>query len=182
MGYSFRTRMQPVEHGNISVIQMKDLTDENTVDCSKLTKTNMDIVKEHIITKKEDLIFRSRGLLTTSAILQDEVKNAVIAAPLLRIRIINPDLILPAYLNWFISQPAAQLCLTRMARGSTQKMISKRSLEELDVLIPEMTTQKAIVELVELKAQETQLLDIITRKRNQFMSATLMNLAKEQNV
>ena len=76
-----------MDAGNVSVIQMKDLTDRNRVDSNALTLVDMEKPKEHHLVKPGDLIFRSRGLTTNSAILLDDPGTAVVAAPLLRIRV-----------------------------------------------------------------------------------------------
>ena len=67
MGYSFRSRLEATGSGETAVIQMKDLLDENTVDCRNLIKIDMETVKDHHLVKKGDLVFRARGLINTSA-------------------------------------------------------------------------------------------------------------------
>ena len=62
MGYSFRARLESMDSGAVAVIQMKDLTNQNRVDCSALVRVDMENPKEHHLAKKGDLIFRSRGL------------------------------------------------------------------------------------------------------------------------
>jgi len=47
MGYSFRTRLDVKESGAVAVIQMKDLTDDNRVDCSNLARVDSAPPKEH---------------------------------------------------------------------------------------------------------------------------------------
>lgn len=178
MGYSFRSRLEVSTTGDVAVIQMKDLRQDNTVDCSGLMKIDMDGVKKHHLARKGDLIFRSRGLVTTAAILLEDPKMAVVAAPLLRIRISNPDIILPEYLNWYIGQRDAQMYLTSRAKGTTQTMISKEVIEELDVELPSLEKQKHIVELAALAAREQVLLTTLTDKRDQHIRAILMRFAK----
>ena len=178
MGYSFRSRLEPAEDGDLAVIQMKDLDQDNRVDCQGLVKIDMKAVKDHHLVKKGDLVFRSRGLLATAAILLDDPARAVVAAPLLRIRITKPEAVLPQYLNWYISQRDAQMFLTSRAKGTVQQMISKQTLEELEVALPSMEKQKAIVELASLIAEEQSLLRSITEKRGQYISALLMQFAK----
>jgi hypothetical protein len=142
MGYSFRSRLDVIGGGETAVIQMKDLLDDNTVDCRNLVKIDMEAVKDHHLAKKGDLIFRSRGLLKTSAILLDDPGKAVVAAPLLRIRITSPDRILPEYLNWYISQRDAQVFFNSSAKGTLQKMISKQAIEELEISLPSLAKQR----------------------------------------
>jgi hypothetical protein len=179
MGYSFRARLESMDSGNVAVIQMKDLTDENRVDCSALTCIDMENPKGHHLAKKGDLIFRSRGLISTSAILLDDPGVAVVAAPLLRIRAIDGG-ILPEYLNWFISQPPAQAFLTSHAKGTAQKMISKETLDGLEVDVPSLEQQKTIVALASLEEKEQHLLKKIAERRHQFISTHLIRLAQDK--
>ena len=180
MGYSFRSRLETEVDGRMAVIQMKDLRDDNTVDCRDLAMVGMDDVKKHHLAQRGDLIFRTRGLLTTSAILLDDPGQAVVAAPLLRIRVTKLQAVLPEYLNWYIGQRDAQIFLASRARGTVQKMIGKQAIEELEVALPTLEKQKAIVELASLAAREQDLLQSVAEKREQYISTVLMQLAKEE--
>ncbi len=181
MGYSFRTRLESMDSGKVAVIQMKDLTDRNLVDCSTLARVDMEKPKEHHLAKPGDLIFRSRGLVSTAAILLDDPGVAVVAAPLLRIKVSDHG-ILPEYLNWFISQAPAQAFLRTRAKGTAQKMISKEVLEGLEVLVPPLERQKTIVEIAALADKEQHIMKKLAEKRRQIVSTTLIRLAQgEQN-
>ena len=181
MGYSFRSRLEVSEDGGVAVIQMKDLLDNNTVDCDGLTKISLDAVKGHHLAQKGDLVFRSRGQVTTAAVLLEDPGRAVVAAPLLRIRVMKPDIVLPEYLNWYISQRDAQIFLTSRAKGTVQKMISKQAIEELEVALPSLEKQKNIVELATLSAREQTLLHTLADKREQYISTVLMQFATTES-
>ena len=62
-----------------------------------------DLSDRHLV-KRKDLIFRSRGQTTTAAIIDTEIGPAIVAAPLLRIRVTSKH-VLPEYLYWFVNQP-----------------------------------------------------------------------------
>jgi len=177
MGYSFRSRLEASESGAIAVIQMKDLLDDNTVGCDGLVRINMDAMKKHHLAQRGDLVFRSRGHVTTAAILLEDPGKAVVAAPLLRIRVTKKDLVLPEYLNWYISQRDAQIFLTSRAKGTVQKMISKQAIEDLEVALPSLEKQKNIVALAMLSAREQTLLHTLADKREQYISTVLMQVA-----
>jgi restriction endonuclease S subunit len=179
MGYSFRSRLETSEDGRVSVIQMKDLLDDNTVNCTRLVKIDMKAVKEHHIAQKRDLLFRSRGHVSTSAILLDDPCNAVVSAPLLRIRVTKKDEILPEYLNWYISQRHAQYFLASTANGITQRMVGKQAIEDLEIPIPCLEKQKIIVELASLVAREQTLFKTLANKREQYISTIMIQLANE---
>lgn len=179
MGYSFRSRIQSMDSGAVAVIQMKDLTDENTVNCNNLTYIDIDKFNENHYVKKGDLIFRSRGLSATSAIVSDDPGIAVVSAPLLKIRLTNPG-VMPEYLNWFISQLPAQVFLASRAKGTTQQMISKETLENLEIFVPPLGEQKGIVALAALAEEEQRIMKQIALKRMQYISAALIREAQEK--
>ena len=68
MGYSFRSRLEPEQTGNIAVIQMKDLTEDNLVDHQSLVLIELNDFKEHHKVELNDLVFRSRGQTNTAAL------------------------------------------------------------------------------------------------------------------
>jgi len=163
--------------GTVSVIQMKDLTSTNRVCCDDLARVDMNIPKAHHLLRPGDLIFRSRGLTSSSALLMDDPGDAVLAAPLLRIRV-NSKKVLPEYLNWYISQLPAQSYLLSCTEGTALKMISKQSLENLEVPVPSLARQRLVVEMANLAAEEQRILKTLAEKRNQYISSTLLQLAQ----
>ena len=176
-GYSFRSRLELQDAGTVAVIQMKDLTSANRVDCSELARVDMEVPKEHHLVRPGDLIFRSRGLTSNSALLADDPGDAVLAAPLLRIRITNKK-ILPEYLNWYISQQPAQAYLTSCAAGTALKMISKQSLENMELFVPPLNRQRLIVELAAMEEEEQRIMKTLAEKRSQLISKTLLQIAQ----
>lgn len=176
-GYSFRSRLESLAFGAVAVIQMKDLTSANHVCCDELVRVDMELPKEHHLARPGDLVFRSRGLTSNAALLIDDPGAAVLAAPLLRIRV-SSAAVLPEYLNWYISQLPAQSYLTSCAEGTALKMISKQSLENLEIFIPSLARQQFVVEMAALAAKEERILKALTEKRQQYISATLVQLAQ----
>jgi restriction endonuclease S subunit len=177
MGYSFRTRLDFMDIGPTAVIQMKDLSDENFVDCTNLMRVDMGNVKGHHLVKAGDIVFRSRGLVTTAAILAEHPGPAVVAAPLIKIQV-DPNSVLPDYLVWYLNQPIAQGFFASRAKGTAQKMISKQALASLEVSLPCIDKQRAIVEAAALANQEQRLLKQIAERRLDYVSKRLMQSAQ----
>lgn len=178
MGYSFRSRLEASKEGTVAVIQMKDLEDDNTVNCDNLIKIDFDTLKPHHLALQGDLIFRSRGLVNTSAILLTNPGSTIVAAPLFRIRITKVDKVLPEFLNWYISQQAAQIFFESRVKGTAQKMISMETLKLLEVPLPSIEQQKRIVELASLTAREQSLLATLAKKRKQYIETVLMKIVE----
>ena len=179
IGYSFRGRLDSVSTGVVAVIQMKDL-DNDFVSCRALVRIDEKVPKEHHLVRVGDLVFRSRGVTNTSAILLDDPGEAVVAAPLFRIRVIDHH-ILPRYLNWYINQSPAQAYIASHAKGTAQKMISKDVLDSLEIVVPSMKRQKAIVEVAALAEQEQNLMKRLVEKRKQHISARLIEIARGES-
>jgi len=181
MGYSFRTRLDFMDQGQISVVQMKDLNDENRVDCKDLMRVGMNKVKKHHLVRPGDIVFRSRGQVTTAAILIEDPGPAVVSAPLLRIRV-DQNVVLPDYLVWYINHPSSQALLASRAKGTSLKMISKQALENLEITVPPMEKQRAIAELVALANEEQRVLKKIVDRRSLYISTKLMRMAVDNTL
>ena len=181
MGYSFRSRLEPEDDGDVAVIQMKDLLDDNTVSCENAIRVYMDSIKETHLVQKVELVFISLGNVSNTAILNEDPGRAIVSAPLIRIRVTKKDKALPEYLNWYISQRAAQRYLTSRARGTSQIMISVDAVGEMDVEIPSLDRQKKIVELAWLMNRERDLVLKLVEKKEQYISSILTQHAKGES-
>ena len=175
MGYTFRSRLEAAPDGGLAVIQMKDLTDDNRLNPEALTRIEPTEVKPHQLVAPGDIIFRSRGQTYTAALVDDDPGPAIVAAPLLHIR--PREGVIPAYLAWFINLPAIQSRLARRAEGTALRMIRKQTLAELEVILPSLARQQAIVELSDLAGKEQQLMARLSARRKQYVDSVLVKFA-----
>ncbi len=174
-GYAFRSRLEATPNGGLAVIQMKDLTDDNRLDPVALARIELDGVQPRQFVHPGDIIFRSRGQTHTAVLVDQDPSPAIIAAPLLRIRL--REGVLPAYLAWFINLPATQARLASRAEGTALRMIRKQSLAELAVIVPPLECQRAIVELADLATEEQRLMARLADKRRLYIDGILMQAA-----
>ncbi len=175
MGHAFRSRLEAVPDGNVAVIQMKDLTDDNHLDPVALARIEFGEARPRQFVHLGDIVFRSRGQTHTAALIDQDPGPAIIAAPLLRIR--PRESVLPAYLAWFINLPATQARLASRAEGTALRMIRKQSLAELEIILPSLTLQQAIVELSDLAVREQQLMIRLSTRRKQYVDNVLLKYA-----
>ncbi len=172
-GLTFRTRLEHSPKGNVLVVQMKDFSADNRIDCEKLTLIEIQNLKERQMVHINDLIFRSRGFRNSAALIDRELKDTTVAAPLLRVRVHDTS-VLPAYLCWFINSPLSQSFLQRHATGTAMRMVSKKALDALEVRIPSISTQQRIIELNRLADKEKNILESLSIKRKQLVESKLM--------
>lgn len=177
MGYSFRSRLEIKVDGELSVIQMKDLGDDNRVDFSNIQKIDIDAFDDKHFVRQGDLIFRSRGMTNTAVILDFEPDAAIVAAPLLRIRV-DKERILPEYLCWFINQRSSQQYLMIRREGTHGGMISRQTLENLEIDIPALEKQKKIIDIINLHTHRQNLEKKRINMQEQEMNALLLKFAQ----
>jgi restriction endonuclease S subunit len=180
MGYPFRSRLEHDNKGNVSVIQMKDITENGHYDSDNLSRITLPHVNGRHSIKIGDIVLRSRGQTNKCALINKDVGMAVVTAPLLIIRV-SGDSVLPAYLSWYINQSTAQNYLASHSRGTSVPMINKQVIEQLPVTIPSLECQQKIIDLNEMAEKEQELLKQLAAKREKFLSQVLMQLLQGEN-
>lgn len=178
-GYAFRDRLEADEKGNVRVVQLKELTDENIVSLSTAIRIHFNELADAYNLYKGDLVFRSRGLRTTAALMTEDAEDVILAAPFLRIRIKESSLITPDYLTWYISSRPAQRFFTERQSGTSVNMVTAQSLAELPVVIPPLEVQNQIVELALLSSRAQQIEFELADKKNKYIEAILLGALHE---
>ena len=175
MGVPFRSRIEPEADGTVAVIQMRDLTEDNKLSHRNLVTVKMNSLNDRHLVKRKDLIFRSRGQTTTAAIIDTKIGPAVVAAPLLRIRVTSKH-VLPEYLCWFVNQASAQAFFHSRATGTAMTVIGKSVLDDLQVPLPDLETQERIGALADLSNKEQKLMRELAKKKEKLVNGIQMRL------
>lgn len=177
-GYSFRTKIQPDFTGNTLVVQLKELSEKNTIDVSTAVKIDMSDISENYLLQKGDLVFRSRGMDSTAAIMNMDADNVILSAPFQRIRISRPLEIISEYLLWYINSKEAQTYFTANKTGTSVSMISTAVLAELPVVVPSLEIQKQIIEINTLALKEIELQEELIKKKKLLTETVLLNVIR----
>lgn len=173
-GYSFRAKLEPDSEGNILVVQLKELSDKNTIDVSTAVKINMQDVSENNLLQKGDLVFRSRGMDSTAAIMDIASKNVILSAPFQRIRLRDISKIIPEYLLWYINSKDTQSYFSANKTGTSVTMISTAVLADLPIVVPSIGIQKKIVEINTLSEKEIELQEELIKKKKLLTETILL--------
>lgn len=176
-GYPFRTKIERDPEGTVGVIQMKDIDGYNRLDLSDVYKVKLeeDLSEKHLL-QQHDVLFRSRGVTNTTALVTEKIQPYVAASPLIIIRVKSSH-VKPAYLVWYLNHPLGQKQINRVAGGTSQLMVSKSALAEIVIDLPPLATQKVIAEIAALSQREQQLMEELAQKRKLYMDAVLMQKA-----
>ena len=164
-GYTARTRLEPVAHGGIPAVQLRDLGGVDAFDAAGLQHYALDLTSDRYLVREGDILFRSRGEQNTAIVVSTAPDDAPVALlPLLVLRA-HPDLIDTRYLAWFINQPSTQRYFDSCARGTRLRMIPKSCLDNLEVTVPDLETQRLIVEIDLLARRERELMNQLAEKK-----------------
>lgn len=178
MGYTFRGSLKESTQGNTAIIQMKDASQDGVAQPEQFARAQIDQFPGHYLLRPGDLIFRSRGLINTTALVHQPLERTICIAPLMFIRVTEAESILPAYLQWFINLPGTQEKMSAYARGATVRMIPAESMEGLEVVLPALERQAQIVATIELNQQILALETILADKRKRYTDEALLQYAK----
>lgn len=177
-GYTARGRLDPVPEGGVPALQLRDVGTTGEMPSPNFQRYHLNKLSDRYFVRGGEVVFRSRGEPNAAAAIPDPLPEPVVViVPLV---IVRPDRgrILPEYLAWAINQPEAQRQLSAEAQGTSLRMIPKTVLENLEIAVPDLPTQKSIVELNALARQEGQLLRQLAARRENLLSAILGEAAK----
>ena len=157
--------------GTIAFLQVKDLL----LNSPDITAARIESVPklENYLLRKGDLLFAGKGTTYLCNVFDYDIK-AVPSTTLYYIRL-RSDLVTPSYLGWYLNHPSVVASVKTVQVGSGTPLIHKSTLENLEVIVPDKTTQQRIVELSQLQKREEYLLKQIAQKRVQVLDQILIN-------
>lgn len=177
-GYTARSRLEVAPAGGVPVIQLRDVAEAGVAEPSALTRVAFKERTDRYAVTAGDVLFRSRGDSNVAVALDGRfVEPAVAVLPLMILRPV-PHIVDPAYLAWIINQPASQSHLNMGARGTNLRMVPRSSLDELEIDVPDLATQRRIVAVARLAAREDGLLRQLATAKRTLINRVLAETAK----
>ena len=173
LGHPFRTRIEPSPNGTTAVAQMKDIDESDLLHVESMVRTNVDDKRGLHALLVGDLIFKSRGLRNTVALVAAPLARTVLAAPLMLIRI-HAGTVTPGYLQWYLNHPTTQKKMAAMPSSTTGRMISVADLRQFEIDVPSMEMQQRIQTISGLQFREQQLARAIAQMRQSLGERILM--------
>ncbi|UNK78057.1 hypothetical protein MNQ96_10710 [Sphingopyxis granuli] len=176
-GFTARGRLEPAVKGGVLAIQLRDISPDGLIDPERLTRVQLDGLPERYFVQAGDVVFRSRGERNTASALDERLPERALAV--LPLMVLRPKLgvITSEYLAWVVNQPPAQRHFDSAARGTNIRMIPRPSLDDLAIDVPDLLTQKRIVEIDALAERERGLSLSAAELRRKLMSLMLVERA-----
>jgi len=176
-GYTARGRLEPTATGGVLAIQLRDISPDGLVDPERLTRVQLEGLADRYLVRAGDVVFRSRGERNTASALDERLKEPALAVLPLMVLRPNLDVVTPEFLAWAINQPPAQRHFDVAARGTNIRMIPRSSLDDLELDVPDIATQKKIVAVDALAERERELSQLAADTRKKMISLLLVERA-----
>lgn len=177
-GYTARGRLEAMPSEGMLAIQLRDLGHGEALNGNTLERYDLPKLADRYLVHGGEVVFKSRGEPNTAAVVEGKLKEKI--AVMLPLLILRPDTtrLFSGYLAWAINHNDAQRKLGAEAQGTSLRMISKATLESLDIPVPDLETQHRIATLDALSKKEGRLLRDLATSREQLHSKILSERAE----
>jgi len=136
----------------------------------KVTPSN----EKHLL-QAGDILFAAKGNKNFAALYEIHNQPCIASTSFFVIRLANST-ILPEYLVLFLNHPETQKILKAQAIGTSMASISKSVLESLEIILPDLQTQNAILQISNLRKREKGLKQRMESLREQQIQQQILNL------
>ncbi|HMO51221.1 MAG TPA: restriction endonuclease subunit S [Kiritimatiellia bacterium] len=176
-GYAPRRGVEDEKAGEVAFLQVGDFSEDRRRIEKAPTHINPEGSNPRML-QAGDVLFLAKGRKPFGYAL-NKVEKPMIAAGYFFI--VRPsDRVVPEYLAWFLSLENTRRHLLKEAGGGTHMPVVRRDvLESIEIPLPSLEVQRAVVELAELMEEEADLLEKMKRLRAQLVGGMLRQLIEE---
>jgi restriction endonuclease S subunit len=180
-GYQTRKEVKSTPSGTHSLLQIRDFNEERTeIDLKNITRIEPGQISEDQVLREGDVIFLSKGARNFSfapSALPDPALAASYFFILRPARSIAPD-----YLAWFLNLETTKNLLRKYAtHGAHMPVIRRDVLEDLEIPLPDLETQRKIVELAALAERQHRLLAELAAMKKLLATAACLRAANQSS-
>lgn len=166
-----------VSKGEIIYLQAKHFDENGELIETLYPDVNADGKIDKHLLRKGDVLFAAKGTKNFAALFDNENIPAVASTSFFVMRLFDKN-VLPGYFTWFLNHPDTQLLLKAKALGTSIPSISKQVLEALEITIPTIEIQNAILQITKLRNREKALKQQIEILREQQIQQQIINSIK----
>ncbi len=171
---------KPVKEGQIVYLQSKHFDENGILRSSLYPDLKSESIPEKHLLQNGDIIYAAKGTKNFAALFESKNQPAVASTSFFVIRLNEDfrDKALPEYLMWYLNSASSQNYLKSKAVGSSIVSISKSVIDELELSIPDMDTQKTILIITHLRNAERKLQQQIESLREKQIQQQIINAIK----
>jgi len=110
-------------------------------------------IMKHIL-QSGDILIAAKGNKNFAVQYKGIIKPAVASSMFIIIRLKDQRNVLPEFLTWFLNLQSTQTTLKSFSKGSAIPSITKDVIEKLEIVIPSLQKQEAIIKFYSLRKRE----------------------------
>lgn len=134
------------------------------------------ISEKHLL-KDGDVLFAAKGTKNFAAVFENHNEPSVASTSFFVLRLTDKK-VLPQYLAWVLNNQTTQTLLKGQAIGTSILSISKQVLENLEIAVPSIETQKSVLQITKLRNKEKSLKQKIETLREKQIQQQIINAIK----
>lgn len=179
-GYTFRGSIENNQLGGIFVLQAKNVvTNQDLVDITDFPKVSDKSIRNPYFLEYNDILLVSRGSgfgSFRSTVFTSKEKNIMPSSSVHVIRVKDVN-VLPKYISLYLNSDVGQKELLQIVTGGSYiQSILLKNLNEFEIPIPPIHTQKSILALHENINQQEVILKRKSELKKNIISTTFTNL------
>ena len=159
--------VQPL--GNVNYLQVKDFSADTPTKIASKVEATPRVMKN--LLHKGDILLASKGVYMATQYKDDA--PAVASTSFFVLRVQSPA-VLPEYLHWYLNQPQTEQWFKSQQQGTGILSIRKSVVEDLEVPVPSLETQRQVVALGKLVKREYELRTTIAEKERMLKEQILL--------
>lgn len=171
-GYHFRGKVEAMLGGTRLVVQPKDIRDDLTWSVSGMIPVKPDSAHANALVLTGDVLITARGMRPYAVVVPPDLGDALASSAFFIVRPV-PGLLCSEFLAWYLNSPKGRLALTSRMRGTGIPALTLGTLSSMEVPLPPLDRQGAIVATAELIELEASLCAAIAEDRRLALSLSL---------
>lgn len=168
---------KPAGTGELVYLQSKHFDEYGQLHAALHPDLVTDGISEKHLLKDGDILFAAKGTKNFAAVFENHNEPSVASTSFFVIRLVDKKL-LPQYLAWVLNSHTTQTLLKGQAIGTSIPSISKQVLENLEIAVPSIEKQKAILQITKLRNKEKSLKQKIETLREKQIQQQIINAIK----
>lgn len=175
-GYTFRGKAKENPGSGIRMLQIRDVRENTVIHSHNLIEIEWQGNLNIPTIEQGDIAVVARGIANSAALMTGTEK--VVPSNQLLVLSVRTEAVLSEYLCWWLNHPSTQTILTGFHVGTSIPSLSKKELSELRIPIPDISTQRKILNLAQLKLQEKTLYEQLLKNREMMLEGLFQQLLK----
>lgn len=163
---------------DVAYVQARHFDENGTQIEPLLGEVRFGEVKARHVLEYGDVLFAAKGTKNFAVAVGKDWIPAVASTSYFVIRLRTSE-VLPEYVAWYLNHPQQQQVLKGQARGTAISSIAKDALEDLEVPVPPLQKQHALLKIAGLRKMEANLTKRIEELREHYIQHLLLTTIQD---